>query len=125
MRIKVEYHPNPACASFHVDVVVNPKGYESWSSPESERWEVKQVITSAFGQEALREPVITKAQGFVKAAFDVQGITQVSLSRYEIHVQKGSVFEWSEITPEFEKVIREHFDAESAVSDLLKESAND
>lgn len=122
MIVKAEYHPNKACATFHCDEIVNRGGYESWHYEEKEIWEVKQVINSAFGEEAIREPKRYYSPQLVQSLFAINGISEVALSRYEIRLMKGECFEWCNLEAKIIDTIKQNLDPVYNASKILGES---
>jgi len=46
---------------------------------------------------------------FVDEAFKIDGIKNISLSRYEIDITKGSVYNWSDLAPQILNLLFKHF----------------
>jgi len=86
-RCKVEFHPNPDCASLHVS---DPMTDDYILTFESPTW-----------QEKKKTPLVDRL-------FSIKGVSKVTFQRYEVGLVKGGVFGWDEILPEAEKMILEY-----------------
>lgn len=89
MRYRVEYFPNPACASVHIDHELTRRVIELWGGPESE---------------------VESQSPMVKDMFAIPGVTGVHLKRYEVGLEKGVAFTWNEIIFKAKGVILTHLD---------------
>lgn len=85
LRVGWEFHPNPEYATAHVDHPMFQR-YGFVSSTE------KRLDP---GDQSLWD----KLQA-------VPGVREVSVSKYRVRIERGGVFEWSEITPAVEDLIR-------------------
>lgn len=81
MRYQLEYHPNPDCLSIHVSSCITKKSIERFDADQS----------MDDGQQPRPR--------LIDDLFKIDGITAVTLQRYEIGLAKGTVFEWKEIMP--------------------------
>ncbi|MFQ5661843.1 MAG: NifU N-terminal domain-containing protein [Candidatus Paceibacteria bacterium] len=77
MLYQLEYCPNPDCLTVHVNKKLICEGIESFKNAD---WDVEKQST------------------FVRDIFNnVDGITEISVSCYEIFLIKGTIFEWKDM----------------------------
>ncbi len=79
MRYKIEFFPNQEIVGIHLDEMVTKKMIETFDSP----------VRPDYCQEEWPP--------LVQDLFKIRGIKRVTLTPYEINLEKGSVFEWNEL----------------------------
>ncbi len=92
MKYQLEYHPNPNRLSIHLNKEVTGAQIESFKSSicaEKIRPEVVNDIFSA-----------------------VEGVSEITLQRYEISVGKGVVFGWDDMIDQILLILQMHLDPE-------------
>lgn len=102
MKILVEFFPNPDSIALHVDKKVIDSMIVSFNAPDCDK---------------SKQPV------YVQKLFnDFKDIGSVTLEPYEIHMQKGSVFEWHELIPKIEEILRTDFSDDGEIERLFSVS---
>lgn len=92
MRYQVEYHPNPLCISIHVDKQLTAEGIEMFKGGS---WEKD------------KQPL------FVQDIFaTVEGVTEISIKKYDLQLIKGVLFNWEEIIKKAVLILQMHLDPE-------------
>lgn len=46
---------------------------------------------------------------FVKKIFDIEGVTNVRVQQYQVSLNKAKLFDWDDIRPQAELILREEF----------------
>jgi hypothetical protein len=90
MRVRIEYFPNPNCVIFHIDKRVTDQSIETFDMGPNWR--------------AEEQPQL------VKGLFTIEGIDHITLHQYGVGLVKADVFEWDEIVPKAETIIKKVMD---------------
>lgn len=102
MRIFAEFHSNQDVVSLHTDVeFAGPK----YHSPKR------------HGRPDLLGKKYSELMDSIES---LEGIELVQFNFYEISVEKIRVFDWEELIPRIQSVIREYFSDDNIVIDLKK-----
>lgn len=90
MRVRIEFFPNPNCVTFHIDKRVTDKSIE--------------IFDMGPNWKAEEQPQL------VKDLFIIEGVDHITLRQYEVGLVKADVFEWDEIVPKAEAMIKKAMD---------------
>ena len=90
MRVRIEFFPNPNCATFHIDKRVTDKSIETFDMGPN--WKAEE------------QPEL------VKDLFTIEGVDHITLRQYEVGLVKADVFEWDEIISKVEAIIKKAMD---------------
>lgn len=113
MKLLVEFAPNPNSMTLHVDKRVTDSMIEMFDCPS---------------RDSSTQPL------YIKKIFNkIDGIEQIFLGQYHIHLLKGTIFNWNKLIPRIQEILQEYFveaedeiemvyQANDIVNDIITES---
>jgi len=93
IKVYIETVPNPDCIIVHVNYEISNAVIENFMRPlrdSSERYLDK---IGPLGTKIVRE------------LFSLQGIAEVTIQPYQLHIQKGKLFDWVKLKPAIKRIL--------------------
>lgn len=108
MKLLVEFAPNPNSMTLQVDKRVTNSMIEMFDCPS---------------RDSSAQPL------YIKKIFNnIDGIEQIFLGQYHIHLLKGTIFNWNKLLPRIIEILQEYFaDADDEIEQVYapKDIVND
>lgn len=74
-------------------------------NPEYAEVSVDKVLCNGHWSSMFGSPTSRSKPVFIDDMMKIPGVTEVSVSKYSVTLQKGDVFEWDEIHPKITEIL--------------------